>query len=64
MASRKPTRKGAYYLEWREGVKRVRLSVGKDPADATALSKSISIASPEKKTGVHATTSLRLSLFQ
>jgi hypothetical protein len=24
---------GAYYLEWREGSKRVRLSVGKDPAD-------------------------------
>ena len=23
---------GAYYLEWREGAKRVRLSVGKDPA--------------------------------
>ncbi len=27
---------GAYYLEWREAGKRVRLSVGKDPADATA----------------------------
>ncbi len=27
---------GAYYLEWREGVKRVRLSVGKDAADASA----------------------------
>ena len=27
---------GAYYLEWREGGKRVRLSVGKDPADASA----------------------------
>jgi integrase/recombinase XerD len=27
---------GAYYLEWREGPKRVRLSVGKDPADASA----------------------------
>jgi integrase len=27
---------GAYYLEWREGAKRVRLSVGKDAADATA----------------------------
>jgi integrase/recombinase XerD len=26
---------GAYYLEWREGAKRVRLSVGKDAADAT-----------------------------
>jgi len=27
---------GAYYLEWREGEKRVRLSVGKDSADASA----------------------------
>src|SRR6267378_1817541 len=27
---------GAYYLEWREGVRRVRLSVGKDAADASA----------------------------
>ena len=27
---------GAYYLEWREGAKRVRISVGKDPADASA----------------------------
>ncbi len=27
---------GAYYLEWRENGKRVRLSVGKDAADATA----------------------------
>jgi integrase len=27
---------GAYYVEWREGAKRVRVSVGKDPADATA----------------------------
>jgi integrase/recombinase XerD len=27
---------GAYYLEWREGAKRVRLSVGKEPADAGA----------------------------
>jgi len=27
---------GAYYLEWYEGEKRVRLSVGKDAADATA----------------------------
>jgi integrase/recombinase XerD len=27
---------GAYYLEWWEGVKRVRLSVGKDAADASA----------------------------
>jgi integrase/recombinase XerD len=29
-------KEGAYYLEWREGAKRVRLSVGKDPADARA----------------------------
>src|SRR5258708_36800173 len=27
---------GAYYLEWREGTKRVRLSVGKDAQDAGA----------------------------
>ena len=27
---------GAYYLEWREGLKRVRLSVGKDAATAAA----------------------------
>jgi integrase len=26
---------GAYYLEWREGAKRVRLSVGKDASDAS-----------------------------
>src|ERR1017187_8791391 len=34
----KPERhtEGAYYLEWSEGSKRVRLSVGKDPADASA----------------------------
>jgi integrase/recombinase XerD len=29
-------KEGAYYLEWREGSKRVRLSVAKDPADASA----------------------------
>ena len=29
-------KEGAYYLEWRMGAKRVRLSVGKDPADASA----------------------------
>ena len=27
---------GSYYLEWRNGARRVRLSVGKDAADATA----------------------------
>src|SRR5450755_1281719 len=34
----KPERhiEGAYYLEWSEGSKRVRLSVGKDAADADA----------------------------
>jgi len=34
----KPERhpEGAYYLEWREGAKRVRLSVGKNAADASA----------------------------
>jgi hypothetical protein len=26
---------GSYYLEWREGTKRVRLSIGKDAATAT-----------------------------
>jgi integrase/recombinase XerD len=29
-------KEGAYYIEWRDGSKRVRLSVGKDPADASA----------------------------
>jgi integrase/recombinase XerD len=33
---RETHKEGAYYLEWREGAKRVRLSVGKDPADASA----------------------------
>lgn len=28
---------GSYYLEWREGARRVRLSVGKSAADASAL---------------------------
>jgi integrase/recombinase XerD len=37
VGSKQETHKeGAYYLEWREGAKRVRLSVGKDPADASA----------------------------
>ena len=27
---------GAYYLDWREAGKRIRLSVGTDPADALA----------------------------
>jgi len=29
-------KEGAYYLEWRDGSKRVRLSVGKDAQDAAA----------------------------
>jgi integrase/recombinase XerD len=29
-------KEGAYYLEWHEGAKRVRLSVGKDASDASA----------------------------
>ena len=29
-------KEGAYYLEWREGARGVRLSVGKYPADASA----------------------------
>ena len=34
----KPERhtEGCYQLEWREGKRRVRISVGKDPADASA----------------------------
>jgi integrase/recombinase XerD len=30
---------GAYYIEWREGTKRVRLSVGNDPAEAWSRRK-------------------------
>ena len=38
LVSGKPERhpEGAYYLEWHEGAKRVRLSVGKDASDASA----------------------------
>jgi integrase/recombinase XerD len=38
MVHGKPERhtEGAYYLEWREGSKRIRLSVGKDATDAAA----------------------------
>src|ERR1700681_1171560 len=38
LVSGRPERhpEGAYYLEWHEGAKRVRLSVGKDAADASA----------------------------
>jgi integrase/recombinase XerD len=31
-----PHSEGAYYLEWRENGRRIRLSVGKDPQDASA----------------------------
>lgn len=31
-----PHADGAYYLEWREGKTRIRQSVGKDPAEASA----------------------------
>jgi len=36
MESQERHGEGAYYLEWREGGKRVRLSVGKDAQDAVA----------------------------
>src|ERR1700687_991741 len=41
MVNRQPERhtEGAYYLEWREGPKRVRLSVGKDAVDAEGRRK-------------------------
>ena len=53
---------GAYYLEWREGNKRKRLSVGKDPADATARrlrkeaelnakNNGVTVTVPESKNG-------------
>jgi hypothetical protein len=39
-------KEGAYYLEWREGAKRVRLSVGKDLADASARRQRKAALSP------------------
>jgi integrase/recombinase XerD len=53
---------GAYYLEWREGAKRVRRSVGKDAADATtqrmrkeaelnAVNNGVAVLAPEQKSG-------------
>ena len=53
---------GAYYLEWREGGKRIRLSVGKDAADASArrlrkeaelnaINNGVTCASPEGQNG-------------
>jgi integrase/recombinase XerD len=53
---------GAYYLEWREGNKRTRLSVGKDPADAAARrlrkeaelnakNNGVAVTAPESKNG-------------
>jgi integrase/recombinase XerD len=52
---------GAYYLEWREGRKRVRLSVGKNAADASArrtrkeaelnaINNGVAVEASEKKT--------------
>jgi integrase/recombinase XerD len=53
---------GAYYLEWREGAKRVRRSVGKDAADATAqrlrkeaelnpMNNGVAVVPQERKSG-------------
>ncbi|MGA7924988.1 MAG: site-specific integrase [Candidatus Sulfotelmatobacter sp.] len=53
---------GAYYLEWRENGKRVRLSVGKDAADASArrqrkeaelnaINNGVPMASPDGQNG-------------
>jgi hypothetical protein len=53
---------GAYYLEWREGKKRIRLSAGKDAADASArrlrkeaelnaINNGVAVVASEKKTG-------------
>src|SRR5713101_4390842 len=53
---------GAYYLEWREGGKRKRVSVGKDAADATAqrlrkeaelnaVNNGVAVLAPERKSG-------------
>src|SRR5499425_1762982 len=53
---------GAYYLEWREGSKRVRLSVGKDAADAStrrlrkeaelnALNHGLAVSSQDEQNG-------------
>jgi integrase/recombinase XerD len=50
---------GAYYLEWRENGRRIRLSVGKDPQDAAArrlrkeaelnaLNNGVSLANPAR----------------
>src|SRR5260370_37937469 len=55
---------GGYYLEWREGAKRVRLSVGKDAADATAqrlrkeaelnaVNNGVAVVTPEAKSKQH-----------
>jgi integrase/recombinase XerD len=32
---------GAYYIEWLEGAKRIRVSVGKDAADANARASAV-----------------------
>ena len=64
---------GAYYLEWREGSKRVRLSLGKDPATATArrlrkeaelnaINNGVPVASPNGQNG-HKTVSAAVTEF-
>jgi integrase/recombinase XerD len=46
---------GAYYLEWREGSKRRRLSVGKDAADANARRQRKEAELNARNNGVHVT---------
>src|SRR6202140_3365626 len=64
---------GAYYLEWREGSKRVRLSVGKNPADASArrlrkeaelnaINNGVPVASPDGQNG-HRMVSVAVTEF-
>src|SRR4051812_3963528 len=55
---------GAYYLEWREGVKRVRLSVGNNASDAAtrrlrkeselnAINNGVAVVPEAKQNGHH-----------
>jgi integrase len=64
---------GAYYLEWREHGKRIRLSVGKDAADATArrlrkaaelnaINNGVPVASPDGQNG-HRMVSMAAAQF-
>src|SRR6266404_4286360 len=48
---------GAYYLEWREGSKRRRLSVGKDATDASARRQRKEAELNARNNGVHVTES-------